>query len=147
MKPAATLPPILFQRRQGYFRRSIFFSVVLSLAASFLCAVLMTGVLHWLAWFLGWFAAALNAVASVMLQARAVGTNINRFLLWGVLGNGLRIMLLLVSILAIAVLAPELVRRSFIVSFFAGLFVLMGFEIFALLSISPPKDPEGVTSE
>jgi len=108
---------------------------------------MVPGQVHWQACGAGWLAAALNAIAGSMLHARAIGASINRFLLWGFAGNGLRMLFLFASICSFSYLTQGSVRRSFLASFFAGLFVFMGFEFITLLDIPPRHDKDGHSAE
>lgn len=131
------------QRQSGHSLARFLTSIILSLSAACAAAALIPPAVHWPAWAAGWLTSALNAVIGHVLHAKAVDMSINRFLVWGIAGNCLRMLFLFASICTFSFLAQGPVRRSFLASFLTGLFVFMGSEILTLVDISSPKDSDG----
>jgi hypothetical protein len=86
----------------------------------------------------GWATAVVNAWISRRLNRQAMGPGRQAFLRWGIIGNVLRILMLL-GILTIVISAHRTVRNSFFASFFAGLFVFMTVEITELFRLDSGK--------
>jgi hypothetical protein len=108
---------------------------------------MIPGAVHWPAWAAGWLSSALNATVGHVLHTKAVGMGINRFLWWGFAGNCLRMLFLFASICTFSFLAQGPVRRSFLASFLAGLFVFMGSEILTLFKISSQNGSDGCSAK
>jgi hypothetical protein len=91
---------------------------------------------------LGWATAAANAAAACAINRRAVGRARRDFLLWGCLGNSLRIAALL-GILAAVIFAHKAIRGSFLVSVLTGVFVFLPAEIAELFRSQdvPKREP------
>ena len=82
----------------------------------------------------GWLVAVVNAAAARAIHRKAVGATRQRFILWGIVGNSLRMVAVLCILLAV-IFAHKAVRGTFIVSVFAGIFALLPAEIVELFRI------------
>ncbi len=124
------------QRQPRHSPARFLASIILSLSAAYAAAMLIPHAIHWPAWAAGWLTSALNAVIGHALHSKAVGMNMNRFLIWGFTGNCLRMLILFSTICTFVLVTKGSTRGSFLISFFAGLFILMGCEIATLFCVS-----------
>jgi hypothetical protein len=91
---------------------------------------------------MGWLTAVANAAAACVLARKAVGTRGTAFLIWGIGGNCLRVVLLL-AILCAFVFRFKAVRGPFLLTFFVGIFTLIPIEIVELFRYQRGRKQQG----
>ena len=120
--PPLTLPP----------NRWILGVYGLGLGPAILLSALYAGLRYappvWGGWALGWTVAAAGAAAGLLIKISAVGGDLTRFLIWGLLINGGRAGFFLLIIVA-ANRSDMAGFRPFVVAVFSGYFTSMICEI------------------